>query len=119
MNIELTNREKNVIFFALNKLIDASKDMQIAALMDNGNRIFQPGAADAFRDLVSESEELIIKVRDHVDNPLVAAAPELLETLERVMSWIENWSPTFTYEDEWDADEEKARAAIAKAQGKA
>ncbi len=48
---------------------------------------------------------------------LIAAAPDLLEALNQVMSWIDNWSPEFAYEEEWPADRDKARAAIAKATG--
>jgi hypothetical protein len=46
---------------------------------------------------------------------LFAAAPDLLEALNRVMSWIDNWSPEFTYDNEWPQDRDATRAAIAKA----
>jgi hypothetical protein len=48
---------------------------------------------------------------------LIAAAPDLLEALNRVMSWIDNWSPEFTNDEEWPQDRDAARAAIAKATG--
>jgi hypothetical protein len=40
---------------------------------------------------------------------------ELLEALKQTMTWIDNWSPEFTYDPDWSIDEDKARAAIAKA----
>lgn len=43
---------------------------------------------------------------------------ELLEALKNAMSWIDNWSPAFTEEEEWSDDEEIIRAAIAKAGAK-
>jgi hypothetical protein len=42
---------------------------------------------------------------------------ELLEALKQTMSWIDNWSPEFTYDPDWSNHEDKARAAIAKAEG--
>ena len=42
---------------------------------------------------------------------------ELLEALKQVMTWIDNWSPEFTYDPDWPIDEGKAKAAIAKATG--
>ncbi len=51
----------------------------------------------------------------HANARLIAAAPEMLEALIKVMSWVDNWSPEFTEEDEWAEDEIAARAAIAKA----
>jgi hypothetical protein len=41
---------------------------------------------------------------------------ELLEALKQTMTWIDNWSPEFTYDPDWSIDEDKARAAIAKAE---
>jgi len=32
--------------------------------------------------------------------------------LVRVMSWIDNWSPSFKEDDEWTADDQEAREAI-------
>jgi hypothetical protein len=51
------------------------------------------------------------------DACLIAAAPDLLMALNQVMSWIDNWSPEFVYDEEWPADRDKVRAAIAKATG--
>ena len=65
MIIELTEREKDVIFFALHKLADATKDMRAAALLDKRNRVFQPGAADAFDDLTKRSEEHTSELQSH------------------------------------------------------
>jgi hypothetical protein len=48
---------------------------------------------------------------------LIAAAPDLLEALQEVMSWIYNWDPDFTFDNEWAGTEIKARAAIKKAMG--
>jgi len=46
---------------------------------------------------------------------------DLLEALKQVMIWIDNWNPEFTYNPayapKWSADNDKARAAIAKATG--
>ena len=41
---------------------------------------------------------------------------ELVEALKQTMSWIDNWSPEFTYDPDWSIDEDKARAAISKAE---
>jgi hypothetical protein len=41
---------------------------------------------------------------------------ELIGALKQVMLWIDNWSPEFTYDPDWSIDEDKARAAIAKAE---
>ena len=41
---------------------------------------------------------------------------ELLEALKQIMFWIDNWSPEFTYDPDWSFDEDKAKAAIAKAE---
>jgi len=45
------------------------------------------------------------------------AAPELLEALKEVMSWVENWDPEFTEDDEWEGTYARYRAAIARAEG--
>lgn len=50
---------------------------------------------------------------------LIETAPELLEALQEVMSWIRNWDPNFTADAEWPETEAKVDAAIAKATGKA
>jgi hypothetical protein len=61
-----------------------------------------------------------------VDAPVFQAADELrrlhevnaelLEALKQTMSWIDNWSPEFTYDPDWSNHEDKAKAAIAKAE---
>ena len=38
---------------------------------------------------------------------------DLLTALTKVMSWIDNWSPSFTEDAEWAEDEKAAREAIA------
>lgn len=48
-----------------------------------------------------------------------ASAPELLEALDELYQWVRNWSPDFTYDDEWPATRDKVAAAIAKARGTA
>lgn len=42
---------------------------------------------------------------------------ELLEALELVISWIDQWSPDFIHDEDWMADSARIRAAIAKAKG--
>lgn len=90
------------------------------------------------RFIVDEDDLLIADCRPYIDpyyrnekdrryknpkNPneanarLIAAAPCLLEALQEVMSWIYDWDPDFTFENEWDGTEIKARAAIEKATG--
>lgn len=49
---------------------------------------------------------------------LIAAAPELLAELAKVMSWIKHWSPEFTNDPEWPEDRDRALTAIAAATGK-
>lgn len=41
---------------------------------------------------------------------------ELLEALKLAMSWISNWSPSFTDDPEWAIDNATIQAAIAKAE---
>ena len=41
---------------------------------------------------------------------------ELLAALKKTLSWIENWSPEFTYDLDWNLDEVNARNIIAKAE---
>jgi len=41
----------------------------------------------------------------------------LVEALEVVMMWIDNWDPNFTEDDAWPSDRDKARAALAAAKG--
>jgi hypothetical protein len=53
----------------------------------------------------------------NADANLIAAAPDLLAALQNVMSWIRNWSPDFTEDEDWDDDRNAALAAIAKAEG--
>jgi len=53
----------------------------------------------------------------HADAKLISAAPELLEALINVMSWIGSWAPNFTEDAKWPSDCKAARAAIAKAMG--
>ena len=48
---------------------------------------------------------------------VLAAAPDLLEALEEVMAWIDNWYPPFCEDDEWPDTNAKVVAAIAKARG--
>lgn len=57
------------------------------------------------------------KGRREADAYLIAAAPDLYEALARVMTWIGNWSPSFTEDEEWAADDQAASAALAKARG--
>ena len=45
------------------------------------------------------------------------AVPDLLKEFKNVMSWIDNWSPEFSYDPDWPDDRDKARSAIAAAQG--
>jgi len=52
-----------------------------------------------------------------IDWPTVG--PRLLEALEEVMGWIDNWDPNFAMDDEWPDTRNKARAAIAAAKGDA
>lgn len=41
---------------------------------------------------------------------------ELLAALELCLSWIDNWSPSFTDDPEWEQDRESIDAAINKVQ---
>lgn len=45
----------------------------------------------------------------------VNAHDELVEALTEVMSWIRNWDPNFSEDDEWPATKAKVRAALEKA----
>jgi hypothetical protein len=57
------------------------------------------------------------KAEDFANAKIMAAAPDLLEALQLVMSWIDNWSPNFSDDEEWIADESKIKATITKALG--
>ncbi len=46
---------------------------------------------------------------------LIAAAPDLLDALNEVMAWVDNWSPDFVQDGEWPETAELVKAAIAKA----
>ena len=46
---------------------------------------------------------------------LIAAAPDLLEALDDLWSWVRNWYPDFMDDDEFDRS--IYEAAIAKAKG--
>ena len=46
-----------------------------------------------------------------------AVVTGLLKSFQKVMSWIDNWSPEFSNDPDWPIDRDAARAAIAKAQG--
>ena len=48
---------------------------------------------------------------------LFTAAPELLDALDEVMTWIRNWNPRFTDDEEWSETQAKVDGAIAKAKG--
>jgi hypothetical protein len=49
---------------------------------------------------------------------LVSAAPELQAALKDVLQWICAWDPDFTHDPEWDETETKAKAALAKSEGR-
>lgn len=49
---------------------------------------------------------------------MLAASGELHATLVEVLQWISGWDPNFTLDDEWPATAARARAAIAKAEGR-
>ena len=50
---------------------------------------------------------------------LIAAAPDLLDAIEALLGWVKAWDCDFVMDDEWPADDEKIKAAIAKARGEA
>jgi hypothetical protein len=50
---------------------------------------------------------------------LIAAAPELLQSLQTAMQWIKAWDVGFLFDEEWADDEVKIKAAIARATGAA
>ena len=52
------------------------------------------------------------------DARLMMAAPDLLARLKVVAEWIDNWSPSFIYDDEWPAEKQAMKDAIAKAEGR-
>ena len=41
--------------------------------------------------------------------------PELVEALEKVMSWTDNWSPELIFDPDWPTDRDAAIASLAKA----
>jgi len=48
---------------------------------------------------------------------LIAAAPDMYEALDTILSWIDNWSPNFEDDDEWVDDRKRFDAILAKARG--
>ncbi|MFY8182601.1 MAG: hypothetical protein ACOVKL_00130 [Polynucleobacter sp.] len=82
-------------------------------------------AANELRRLHEENESLLAANRDstnHFDalmadhKKLHEVNQELIEALKQTMSWIDNWSPEFTYDPDWSNHEDKAKAAIANAE---
>lgn len=71
-----------------------------------------PGDEDATRFLDAE----VKRQRAEIER-LQASEARLRAALTQVMSWIDNWSPTFTEDDEWAADEQAARAALSGQEG--
>lgn len=67
------------------------------------------------RDVVTAFDHRVV-VTD-ADARLIAAAPELLQACERLMSWIDNWAPAFVQDPEWAADLEFVINAMVKAKG--
>lgn len=53
------------------------------------------------------------------DLNLILSAPDLLEALKNLMLWLENCDTSFMDDDNYMADHDKARAAIARARGEA
>ncbi len=87
--------------------LENAKLMASAPDLERENELLKSANQDAKRlgDAIWNLERENVKLRQQRD--------ELLEALEKVMSWISNWSPDFTMDDEWDVDEAKAKAAIA------
>ena len=58
------------------------------------------------------------KEEEHRANAhLIVAAPELYEALNEVMTWIDNWDPNFSDDDEWPETRDKVIKALSKARG--
>lgn len=53
----------------------------------------------------------------HPPQQATTPVPDLLKEFKNVMSWIDIWSPEFSYDPNWPDDRDKARSAIAAAQG--
>lgn len=63
----------------------------------------------------------LVDIQIHDDNDanahLIAAAPDLLEALKKVMSWIKNWDVPFLEDERWPETKYKVDAALSKAGG--
>lgn len=72
-----------------------------------------PGRAQNSEPLVRKADALAaLAARDADIARLTAERDATKYALERVMSWIDNWSPNFTEDGEWSADEKLARDAL-------
>jgi predicted nuclease with TOPRIM domain len=106
--------------------------VQPSQLQDAWKQLLEQKDADLvrlqeeLRRLHEENESLLTANRDstnHFDalmadhKKLHEVNQELIEALKQTMSWIDNWSPEFTYDPDWSNHEDKAKAAIAKAEG--
>lgn len=59
-----------------------------------------------------------VGTQDKANARLIAAAPDLLDALKAAVEWIDPDEPDLVNREECAADLEKARAAIAKAEGR-
>ena len=71
---------------------------------------------DQARAFINKGAAIYRDVRAKSDT-MRASAPALYEALDEVMSWISNWSPSFTDDDEWPETRNRAVAALAQARG--
>ena len=72
------------------------------------------GTETSERNLMAEAAAEIERLRE-ADAKAIAAVPELIEALQEVRMWIDNWTPDFVQDAEWPDCDERMRAALIKA----
>lgn len=76
---------------------------------------FEPGTIDDFPYVIYGEDCLCVESGKDSDARLIAAAPDLLEALERTLSWLTSYKGEGTMGP--NGPYEQARAAISKATG--
>jgi hypothetical protein len=79
----------------------------VYALDATGQRI-----ADCTNELTFHSDKKKI-----ANAQLISAAPELLDALSDIISWIDNWGGDMTEDEEWPESYRRAADAMIKARG--
>lgn len=83
-----------------------------ARLYEHNNKT-NSGAVRAVGKIVSYTDADDIEAAAKIIDQETGAA-KLADALKDVMSWIDNWSPPFIYDPEWEATQSAARSALSE-----